>query len=375
MTNIHQRTQATIHLDRLERNIRRVQQQIRPGTDLIAVVKGNCYGHGVAGLYETFRRCGVRHYAVATWEEGVALRQAGAAEEPILLLGDTWDEQLPQLIEHRLTPTIFVVETAQLLQDLAAAAGVVQPMHIKLDTGMNRIGFPAEESSVPEILKIAAMPNLRITGVFTHFARADELDREETSLQYQRFTATVSALRQAGVDIPMVHAANSATLLLRPQEMQLDAVRTGDTFYGLSPIDDKDWEPFGFEEILTWETYVVLVKTVPAGAQIGYGGTYVTEKPTRVATIPVGFVDGYSRRLSNRGYVMIHGQKAPILGRVCMDQFMVDVTEIPGVKRGDLVTLLGEGITFPQMAELADITVDEIACGITGRVPRVYVPQ
>ena len=370
---VQRRTQATVHLDRLERNIRNIQSRLHNGAEMMAVLKADGYGHGIAGIYPTFAACGVKRFAVAVWEEGAALRAAGAADEPILILGDTWDEQLPHLIEHRLTPAIFCEETAQKLSDLAVKAGVVQPIHIKLDTGMHRVGFPCTEQAAEAICRIARMPGLCITGLFTHFARADEMDRSETADQFRRYETMLSRLQAAGVEIPLLHVANSASILLRP-DVHLHAARAGDILYGLSPVDEDTWADAGFEEVMTWETYVALVKTVPQGAQIGYGGTRVTDRETVVATLPVGFADGYSRRLSNRGYVMIHGQKAPILGRVCMDQFMVDVTDIPNVSRGDAVTLLGEGMTIAQMADMLEINVDEIVCGISKRVPRVYHP-
>ena len=369
-----QRTRAVIRLDRLARNIRNIQSRLEPGVELIAVVKADSYGHGACGLYDTFRACGVERFAVAMWEEGAELRRAGAADCSILLLGDTRDEELARVLEYDLTPAIFCVETAEKLNELAAAAGMVCPIHIKLDTGMSRIGFAADESSLPAILRIAQMPHLRIEGMFTHFPRADELDMPETDIQFSRFCSVVQALEAQGVHIPLLHVANSATVLLR-EGKQLNAVRAGDTLYGICPIDEADWPRFALEPILRWETYISLVKTVPAGTQIGYGGTYVTTRPTTVATIPVGFADGYNRALSNRGCVVIRGQEAPIIGRVCMDQFMVDVTDIPGVQRADTVELIGAHITVERMANTAGISPDEVVCGLTKRVPRIYVAE
>ena len=368
------RTRATISLRRLADNIRNIQGRLDPGAELIAVVKADSYGHGAAGLYPTFRACGVTHFAVAMWEEGAALRRAGAQGCSILLLGDTRDEELSRVLEYDLTPAIFCVETAEKLNALAAEAGIVQPIHIKLDTGMSRIGFPADDTCLPHILRIAAMDHLRIEGLFTHFPRADELDMPETDIQYGRFCAVANALRRAGVEIPLLHAANSATLLLR-QGKQLDAVRAGDTLYGICPIDEEAWPQFGLKPILRWDSYLSLVKTVPAGTQVGYGGTYVTSRPTVIGTVPVGFADGYSRSLSNCGCVVIRGQEAPIIGRVCMDQFMVDVTDIPGAQRGDNVELIGEHISVERMASTAGISPDEVVCGLTKRVPRVYIAE
>ena len=367
-----QRTAAVVHLDRLRANAENIRARLQPQVDMIAVLKGDGYGHGIEGIVPTLRQCGFRRFAVAIWQEGALLRRIGVTDEPVLVLGDTWDGELEQLVIHRLTGTIFAEETARKLNEAAAKHGVVQPIHIKFDTGMHRIGFGTDEAALETIARIAALPNLSITGAFTHFARADELDCDVTETQYQRFMGAIEALRQRGVDIPFLHVANSASILLRP-EVHLQGARAGDILYGLCPIDEALWPEMGLQEVLTWQTYVALVKTVPAGSQIGYGGTHVTHRDTVVATLPVGFADGYDRRLSNLGYVMIRGQKAPILGRVCMDQMMVDVTDIPDVQRGDVVTLLGDGISIVEMADMLQINVDEVVCRITKRVPRVYV--
>lgn len=369
---LHTRTEAVVHLDRLVSNLRNIRARMKPGVEVMGVLKGDGYGHGISGVYPTLKAQGIKCYAAAVWEEGRALRQAGAEDEPILLLGDTWDDQLPELIRWRLTPSIFAVETAARLDALAREAGVVQPIHIKLDTGMNRIGFPADERCYEPIGRIAAMKNLRITGAFTHFARADELDCDMTERQFRRFTDTVAALRERGSDIPFIHVANSPSILLRP-DVQLDAVRAGDVLFGLCPVDPESWEASGIQEVMTWRTYVALVKTISAGAQVGYGGAFTAGRETRLATIPVGFADGYRRGLSNRGWVTIRGRRAPVVGRVCMDQFMVDVTDIPGVERGDEVLLLGGEMTIQRMADLLDANVDEIPCGVSKRVPKVYV--
>ena len=371
---IQHRTQATVSLGRLADNIRNLQQRLEPGVEMIAVVKADSYGHGAVPLLDTVRACGVKHFAVAMWEEGAALRDGGAKEEDILILGDTRDEDLPRLLEWKLTPAIFNVETTEKLNALAAEAGVVHPIHIKLDTGMSRIGFPADESALPAIRQIAAMEHLHIAGMFTHFPRADELDIPETDLQFDRFCAVAEDLRRAGIHIPMLHAANSATLLLRKGK-QLDAVRVGDTLYGICPVDEEVWPSFGLKPILRWDSYLSHVKTVPSGTQVGYGGTYVTDRTTVIGTVPVGFADGYNRALSNRGCVVVRGQEAPIIGRVCMDQFMVDVTDIPGVQRGDLVELIGQHISVERMANTASISPDEVVCGLTKRVPRVYTAE
>ena len=366
------RTAAVIHLDALAENIQNIKNRLQPGTELIAVIKGDAYGHGIRGIYPTMKAAGIRKYAVAVWEEGRELREAGAITEDIYLLGDTWDDQLGELLQWRLIPAIFSVDTARKLNALAGEARLVHPVDIAIDTGMSRIGFPSGEAAVEPIRAIAGMPNLKIIGAFTHFARADEPDGTAMRRQLSRYEDTLDKLYKAGVHIPLAHVANSPAILLWP-ETQLDAVRAGDVLFGLCPVDSEIWPQMGLREVMTWHTHVAMVKTVPAGTEVGYGGTFVTTRETTIATIPVGFADGYSRSLSNRGWVLIRGEAAPIIGRVCMDQFMVDVTDIPSTQRGDIVDLLGPGISILQMAELLGQNVDEVVSGVSKRVPRIYV--
>lgn len=370
MRKLSQRTIAVVNLRSLEHNINNIRRRLGKDVEIMAVLKGDGYGHGEKGIYPTLKKCGVERYAVAVWEEGASLRKAGAVE-PILLLGDTCDGQLENLIKYNLTPTIFSLDTAEKLNLLAKWNGIVQPIHIKIDTGMSRIGFSADDKSVSIIKKINEMENLKITGAFTHFSRADENDGESATAQYNLYLEMIKKLEDAGIEIPLKHVANSPAILLRP-ETQLNAVRAGDILFGLCPIDEEDWKKEDFHQVMNWYTYVVMVKEVPAGTEVGYGGTFVTKRPTKIATIPVGFADGYSRKLSNVGKVMINGKEAPIIGRVCMDQFMVDVTDIDDVKRGDTVTLLDEHLSVLWMADLLDANVDEIVCGISKRVPRIY---
>ena len=370
MRKLTRRTEAVVRLDALRHNIRNIQARLDKGCRMMAVLKGDGYGHGLQQIFPTLKAAGIADFAVAIWEEGVALRQAGCTD-PILILGDTCDDCLEQLVLHNLTPTIFSLETAQKLNGLAAAHGCVQPVHIKIDTGMSRIGFPAEEASVEPIVAIDRMENLQITGAFTHFARADEPDGQVADRQFRAYRLLLDRLEAAGVSIPFCHVSNSPAILLHPQ-FRLDGVRAGDILYGLNPVEDEIWEKEDFRQVIHWYTQVAMVKTVPAGTQVGYGGTYTTQRPTAIATIPIGFADGYNRRLSNRGKVRIHGQDAPIIGRVCMDQFMVDVTDIPNVQRGDTVSLLDDEVSILWMANLLDVNVDEIVCNISKRVPRVY---
>lgn len=370
MRKMTQRTEAVVSLSALEHNVRRVREIIGSGVELMAVLKGDGYGHGEKGIYPTLKKCGIERYAVAVWEEGASLREAGCTE-PILLLGDTCDGQLENIIKYNLTPAIFSYDTAQKLDLLARWGGVTIPVHIKIDTGMSRIGFPADERSVELIRRIHDLEKIKIAGAFTHFSRADEPDGVSAKAQFERYIRMLERLEDAGVRIPCKHVANSPAVLLRP-ETRLDAVRAGDILFGLCPIDENAWKKADFRQVMHWYTYVVMVKEVPAGTEVGYGGTFVTERPTKIATIPVGFADGYSRALSNRGKVKINGRYAPVIGRICMDQFMVDVTDIGEVRRGDTVTLLDDDLSVLWMADLLDKNVDEIVCDISKRVPRIY---
>ena len=370
MRKLAQRTEAVVSLSALAHNIHRIREIIGYDVEIMAVLKGDGYGHGEKGIYPTLKKCGIERYAVAVWEEGASLREAGCTE-PVLLLGDTCDGQLENIIKYSLTPAIFSYDTAVKLDTLAGWSGITCPVHIKIDTGMSRIGFADNDESIEIIKRISSLPHIEITGAFTHFARADEADGVSASNQFNRYKRMLERLEKAGINIPCRHVANSPAILLRP-ETKLDAVRAGDILFGLCPIDEDDWAKADFRQVMHWYTYVVMVKEVPAGTEVGYGGTFVTKRPTKIATIPVGFADGYSRELSNRGKVRINGEEAPIIGRVCMDQFMVDVTDIGEVKRGDTVSLLDDELSVLWMADLLERNVDEIVCGISKRVPRIY---
>ena len=369
------RTAAVVHLDRLRHNLELTRDRYAAkGADIIAVLKGDAYGCGIAGVYPVFRDFGIKRYAVAVWEEGRDLRAAGAEDEEILILGDTFPGQYEKLFEYRLIPAVFNTGTAEELSRMAEERGETLDVSIKVDTGMSRIGFAAGDEAADAACRIAALPGLRIHGMFTHFACADEDPSPSMDRQLELFLKTAEQIEKRSVEIPLLHAANSPATLLH-KKTHLDAVRAGDILYGLNPVDDGLWHSMDFKEVITWETYVAHVKTVPAGTSVGYGATHTTDKETVIATIPVGFADGYRRRLSNKGCVYINGCKAPIIGRVCMDQFMVDASGVPGIKPGDRVELLGEHFGILDMANMLDLNVDEVVTGITKRVPRIYTDK
>ena len=370
------RVKAVISLDAVEQNFREMRKNIAEDTKMIAVVKADAYGHGavpVAHLIEDYDY--IWGFAAATAEEAVHLRQAGITK-PILILGIVFDEYFPELVQYDIRPAVCEYDEAKKLSDEAVLQNKTVHIHIALDTGMTRIGYADIPESVEEIKKIAELPNLEIEGMFTHFARADEYDRSPAMVQLERYQDFSKRVEEAGVDIPLHHCSNSAGIIRVP-EANLSIVRAGITIYGIYPSSEVERDIVKLAPVMELKSHITYVKDVPAGAAISYGGTYVADKKRRVATIPVGYADGYPRQLSNKGWVLIHGKKAPILGRVCMDQFMADVTEIDNVKKGDEVTLLGrdgdEFISIEEMGDLCGRFSYEFACDISPRVPRVYI--
>ena len=370
------RVKAVISLDAVEQNFREMRKNIAEDTKMIAVVKADAYGHGavpIAHLIENHDY--IWGFAAATAEEAVHLRQAGITK-PILILGIVFDEYFPELVQYDIRPAVCEYDEAKKLSDEAVLQNKTVHIHIALDTGMTRIGYADIPESVEEIKKIAELPNLEIEGMFTHFARADEYDRSPAMVQLERYQDFSKRVEEAGVDIPLHHCSNSAGIIRVP-EANLSIVRAGITIYGIYPSSEVERDIVKLAPVMELKSHITYVKDVPAGAAISYGGTYVTDKKRRVATIPVGYADGYPRQLSNKGWVLIHGKKAPILGRVCMDQFMADVTEIDNVKKGDEVTLLGrdgdEFISIEEMGDLCGRFSYEFACDISPRVPRVYI--
>lgn len=370
------RVKAVISLDAVEQNFREMRKNIAEDTKMIAVVKADAYGHGavpIAHLIEGYDY--IWGFAAATAEEAVHLRENGVTK-PILILGIVFEEYYPELVRDDIRLAVCEYEEAEKLSREAVLQNKTVHIHIALDTGMTRIGYADIPESVEEIKKIAGLPNLEIEGMFTHFSRADEYDRSPAMVQLERYQKFSDLVEAAGVEIPLHHCSNSAGIIRVP-EANLSIVRAGITIYGIYPSSEVERDIVKLTPVMELKSHVTYVKDVPKGAAISYGGTYVADKKLRVATIPVGYADGYPRQLSNKGWVLIHGKKAPILGRVCMDQFMVDVTEIGDVKKGDEVTLLGrDGDEFISIEEIGDLCGRfsyEFACDISPRVPRVYM--
>lgn len=359
-----------INMDAILENYRAVCQ--KTGVPVMAVIKADAYGHGavqVAHLLE--QEC--PFFGVSSVSEALELRQANI-QQPILILGHTPSSVFHLLIGQGIRPTIFTYADALELNRLATETGVVAPCHIAVDTGMSRIGFQVSEEEADICAEIYKLSNVEIEGVFSHFATADCADLSRSCAQAELFEQFCQMLRDRGVVPKMYHLNNSAGIM--NFETHYDIVRSGIVTYGLYPSDEVEPSLLHLTPAMSWYSRISHVKTLPAGREISYGGTYVTAAPTRVATIPVGYADGYRRSLSGKFYVLLHGKKAPILGRVCMDQMMVDVTHIPEAAVGDTVTLIGtdgeETITMEQIAEAAGSFNYEFACGISRRVCRRY---
>ena len=370
------RLKAVVSLDAIAHNFAEMKKNIAEGTKMIAVIKADGYGHGaeaIARLTDNYSY--IWGYAVATAEEALQLRNAGV-EKPILILGLVFEEYFREMVAGDIRLTVCEYETAKKLSREAVRQDKTVHIHIGLDTGMSRIGFADTPESVEEIKKIAALDHLEIEGMFTHFARADETDKTPAADQLNRYLAFAELLEKSGVHIPLKHCSNSAGII-RMKEANLDAVRAGITIYGIYPSSEVERDIVKLEPAMELKSHISYVKDLEPGASISYGGTYTADKKIRVATIPAGYADGYPRTLSNKGWVLIHGQKAPILGRVCMDQFMVNVSDIPDVKAGDEVTLIGkdgdEFISIETFGDMSGRFSYEFACDISKRVPRVYL--
>lgn len=367
------RVQADIDLDAIYKNAENTKKLTKPGTKFMAIVKADAYGHGAIPVAKVLDPI-ADAYGVAILEEGIELRQAGITK-PILILGFTPAPLYPSMIEYDIATAVFQYDMAKKMSDAAVQLGKKAKIHISLDTGMSRIGFALTEESLQTICKINQLPGIEIEGCFSHFARMDEKDKTKAEQQFSRYETFVHKMEQAGVKIPVKHISNSAGIMEMPKVNE-DMVRDGICLYGLYPSEEVNKERLPLEPAMQWKTYVSYVKELEAGIEIGYGGTYTTTKPTMVATIPVGYADGYARSLSGKGCVLIHGQRAPILGRICMDQFMVDVTDIPGTAEGDECMLFGEQegeiLSVEEVSELAGSFNYEFVCDVGRRVPRVF---
>ena len=370
----YQRVIAEINLDNIANNVREVRKRIGEETKLLAVVKADAYGHGAVEVSKVALYNGANWLGVATCDEGIQLRKHSIFV-PVLLLGYTPEARVDEVILNGLTQTIFSYEMAKEFSDAGVKLNKTVDVHIKIDSGMGRIGFMPSEESIQTIYEISKLPNINITGIYTHFATADEKDKTFTFEQYKRFTYMTENVEKRINKKIIKHAANSGAILDLP-DLKLDMVREGIILYGLYPSTEVE-KNLNLKPCMSIKTNVSFVKTVPEGTSIGYGRTYFTTKETVVATIPVGYADGYSRTMSNKAFVIIQGKKAPVIGNVWMDQFMVDISDIDDVKAGDTVILMGKdgdvSITADDIAEIQGTISYEVLCNVGKRVPRVYI--
>jgi alanine racemase len=365
-------TVCFIDLAALRWNLHQVKAKVGPTVKILSMVKANAYGHGAPAVAKALADQGGYAFGVATLEEAIELRQAGI-HQPILVVTGVYLEQLGQFIEHRLTPVAHDLEALKLLDRAAQGRGAALNVHIKIDTGMGRLGFlPAEiDSWLPSLKKLKA---LKIEGVFSHFSRAESVQGDYTQKQLRIFQDVVARLRSQGIAPPLAHLANSAATITLP-EAYFDMVRPGIMLYGPYPSPAM-MSQIELKPVLSWKTRITQLKKVPCGTSISYGQTFVTQRESFIATLPVGYADGYHRLLSNRGEVLIKGNRAPVAGTVCMDLTMVDVTDIAGVQPGDEVVLLGrqgdQEITADELAGWTNTISYEILTSISARVPRIY---
>lgn len=371
----YERVRADISLDDILANMESMKRNLKEGVQIAAVLKTNAYGHGAVEIAKVLEPLDyVWGYAVAAFEEAVELREAGL-RKPILLLGYVFPYCYQELAKMNIRPAVFREDMLEQLSAAAKAAGKKIKIHIAVDTGMSRIGIFPDETGLDFVKKALETEGLQVEGMFTHFARADEADRSFTEEQLEKFVWLTEAVKERlGYEIPIRHCSNSAGIIEYPHA-NMTMVRAGITLYGLWPSDEVRKDIVPLEPVMSLRSHIIYIKEISAGTPVSYGGTWAPDHTVRLATVPVGYGDGWPRSLSNKGYVLIRGQKAPIRGRVCMDQFMVEVTDIPDAAEGDEVTLIGrDGDAYISMEEVGDLSGRfnyELACDINPRVPRV----
>jgi len=370
------RAWAEINLDNIAYNVRQIKRRIGKMTEIMAVVKADAYGHGVIETVPTLLENGVSRLAVSMLDEAIQLRELGI-KVPILVLSYTDPVRAEEIIRYNITQTVFSHDLPGALSKAAVKMGKEARIHIKIDTGMTRVGFKPGYEAVKDVVQISSLPGIVIEGLFSHFSSADEDDPGYTMMQYERFESIVNELNRIGIIIPVKHISNSAAILQYPN-LDLQMVRPGIILYGLYPSEQLKKTAIDLKPAMELKANVILVKDVEANVPVSYGRTYVTKRKTTIATLPIGYADGYSRLLSNRGRVLINGEYAPVIGNICMDQCMVDVTDIKqSVKTGDEAVLIGsqggKSITADEIANLTNTINYEVVCLIGKRIPRVYI--
>lgn len=367
------RVEADIDLSAIRKNIETMHSYLPEGKKLLAVIKANAYGHDAIEVAKALDDLS-DYYGVACIDEGIELRNAGI-DKPILILGVTDESLYADVVTYGITQTIFTYDQAKALSDVAGKLGKTGKLHIKLDTGMNRIGYKCTKESVEEIVKISKLPNLDMEGIFTHYFKADEADKTSANDQLALYTRMLTWLQEAGVTFPIRHISNSAGIMEMPNDTY-DMVRSGISTYGLYPSEEMDKAACILYPAMSLKSHITHIKPVKKGETIGYGGTYTLPEDRIIATVGVGYADGYPRALSNQGRMLVHGMYVPIVGRVCMDQTMIDVTEVKDVKVGDEVVLVGkQGEQLLSVEELAGMSASfnyEFVCNVNRRVPRIF---
>ena len=372
----YDRVYAGIELDNVEYNLNQIAKVLKKDTKIIGVIKTDGYGHGALPIAKVLEKLDYIHgYGVATAEEALQLKNNGI-RKPIIIIGYSFPSSYEEMIVRDVRLTVFREDMLEEINDLAGRLGLICKIHIKVDTGMSRIGVFPNDEGLMFVKKALAFPNIKVEGIFTHFARADETDKSYAYNQLKIFNSFVARIKdELSYEIPIIHCSNSAGIIEMP-EANMTCVRAGIIMYGMWPSNEVRRDIIDLKPLLSLKSHITFIKTVPPGTQVSYGGTYITEKETRIATVPVGYGDGYSRALSGKGYVIVHGKKVKILGRVCMDQFMIDVSDVQNIAEGDEVTLIGRDgeavITMEDIENWSGMLNYELSCIIGKRVPRVY---
>ncbi|MBC8596582.1 alanine racemase [Qingrenia yutianensis] len=365
-----------IKLDAVKNNVKNIRGLLKDGTRLLAVIKADAYGHGAVEVAKSLLfDGGADYFGVATYGEAEQLRRAGI-NTPVLILGAVFGDEYAELVKDNITLTVFDFDTAKKLSDTAKKLGKTAKIHIKIDTGMARIGFLPSEDAVEEIIKISKLDGIEIEGMFSHFAKADEADKMPTRVQFEKFMFIKNELLKRGIKIPICHICNSAGIIDFP-EYHLDMVRSGIITYGYYPSDFVNKDALKLESAMSFKSRVVHIKTVEAGTSVSYGGTFTAKEKMKIATVSAGYADGYNRLLSNKADVIINGERCRVLGRVCMDQLMVDATHLKNINLGDEVILFGKSgnntVTVEETAEIIGTINYEVLCSLSKRVPGVYI--
>lgn len=375
-TTVRRPVWLEINLDNLEYNLNSIKENVDSNAMIMPVIKANGYGHGAVQLARFYKEIGVERFAVSLLQEAIELRQ-NQIDDDILVLNYTPEDTLKAVLDFDLTQAVYTFESAEKLSEFATEKNKTAKIHIKIDSGMGRLGFLAkEESTISTIKKIKELPNIEIEGIFTHFARADESDKGATNDQIEKFNIVVKKLEEQGIEIPMKHVSNSAAIIDLP-EYNFNIVRPGIMLYGYYPSTEVDKRRVDLKPAMTLKAEVSNIKEVEEGSGISYGHIFSTSRKSRIATLPIGYADGYSRMLSEKAFVSIQDKRVPVVGRICMDQMMIDVTDLDDVNIGDEVVLFGvEKNSYPKVEELALIlgTINyELVCMMGRRIPRKYI--